>query len=755
MKKLLILTLTILTLGLIPIILDIEFISGSDFINQQIPFILETKRVLSSGTPFWSWNTFSGGNFIGQYSFYTLTSPFVWIILLFPYRYVLIGILLATYLKFCLASIVTYCLLKRIGFDEKLSIIGALLYTFSNFFISNLYYFHFAEPIIMFPVLLLSIENVLKHGKYSLQWLSLAVFGVVFINYYFAFGSLILGFLYMAFRSYNLRMLNFRLIFKCLAFAVLGILMASFILIPIVCDVFMSARGVPGRGFDLIDAESSSNIIHYIGRFITRILSLFFPTVYEYTPTDDLISNSNWTSTEAYLMIFGLLTSLVHFIKVRNYLSILIMILTVVYLLPPLNGIFTLYTSLTYGRWLYGLLLFMIIATLDLFKRDIKIPKSLFWCYISFCIIGMVGVFIFSWMTKTGDALTLESTRWVELAVCLLNFGSLFLWQFMKRNRVNGLTWMISVCGLANLWALAYFLIPLNADLSHARGALSVKPELFVAGQSETSYRFDDVTPFKNYAMLTNRPGIYSSHSVFPKSLIPFRSAIDEDVSIPTFSNSFHNQQSVGTLLSVKEIRVYDEFKDSIPYDLKDLSLTRISDSYRDYSFNRYIPIGFAYDHYIIDDDIINLIPQADSIDIPFLLFDNLAITKADEPVFSKLLKKGTINYNADIDSLVGERRKYTAHNFKGTNKGYSFKTDFKSPKALFISVPYDKGFHAMIDSEVTQLYSSQLGMTAIIVPEGKHEVLVNFIPSGLRVGLIISIISSLILLFSFYRHQH
>ena len=754
MKKLLTLTLIILTLGLIPIIFNVSYISGSDFINQQLPFILETKRVLSSGTPFWSWNTFSGGNFISQYSFYTLTSPFVWIILLFPYKYVLTGILLATYLKFFVCSIVTYYLLKRIGFDENLSVIGALLYTFSNFFISNLYYFHFAEPIIMFPVLLLSIENVLKQGKYSYQLLSITVFGVVFINYYFAFGSLILGFLYLIFRSYGLGKLKFSLIFKSLIFAVVGVLLASFILIPIVSDVFMSARGIPGRGFDVIETGSSSNMIRYIGRFLTRILSLFYPTVYESTPQDDLISNSNWTSTEAYLMIFGLLTSLAHFIKVRNYLSVLIIILTIVYLFPPLNGIFSLYTSITYGRWLYGLLLFMIMATLDLFKRRISIPKRLFWGYITFCIIGIGVVFLYSWETKIGDSFTLSPTRWVELAVCLLNFGCLLLWQFMKRNKIKCLTWMTSICGLANLWAFAYFLIPLYEDLSHKTAALSVKPELFVEGNSEVSYRFDDITTFKNYSMLTNRPGIYSFHSVYPKSLIPFRSAIDGDVSDPNFSNSYHNQQSVGTLLSVRDIRVYNEFRDSIPYDFKDLSLTEVTETYSEYSFKQYIPFGFAYDHYIVDDEIINLIPQSDSIDVPSLLLDNLAITKADEPVFSKILKKGVINYNADTDSLVRERRKYTVHDFKGTNKGYSFKTDFQTPKVLFISVPYDKGFQAKLDSEPIKLYTSQLGMTAIIVPEGIHEVSVVFIPEGLRLGLIISVISFLILLFSFHSRK-
>ena len=49
-----------------------------DFVTQQIPFMLEAKRCLLSGTPFWSWNTFLGANFIGTYSFYVYGSPFFW-----------------------------------------------------------------------------------------------------------------------------------------------------------------------------------------------------------------------------------------------------------------------------------------------------------------------------------------------------------------------------------------------------------------------------------------------------------------------------------------------------------------------------------------------------------------------------------------------------------------------------------------------------------------------------------------------------
>ena len=49
-------------LSLLPAILPYggRFVTRGDYLEQQIPFILETRRVLLSGTPYWSWNTFLG-----------------------------------------------------------------------------------------------------------------------------------------------------------------------------------------------------------------------------------------------------------------------------------------------------------------------------------------------------------------------------------------------------------------------------------------------------------------------------------------------------------------------------------------------------------------------------------------------------------------------------------------------------------------------------------------------------------------------
>lgn len=148
-------------LSLLPAILPYggRFVTRGDYLEQQIPFILETRRVLLSGTPYWSWNTFLGANFIGSYSFYTLGSPFVWPLILLPEAAVPYGISVMAVLKHAVCGLTSYLYLKKMVKEERAALIGSLLYTFSSFTVINTQFYHFTEVIAFFPLILLGLEN--------------------------------------------------------------------------------------------------------------------------------------------------------------------------------------------------------------------------------------------------------------------------------------------------------------------------------------------------------------------------------------------------------------------------------------------------------------------------------------------------------------------------------------------------------------------------------------------------------------------
>ena len=207
------------------------FIFYGDFNVQQIPFYQECHKAIREGNIFWSWSTDLGANFIGSYSFYLLGSPFFWLTVPFPNTLVpyLIGPLLI--LKFGCAALTAYAYIRRFTRTPEAARLGGLLYAFSGFSVYNIFFNHFHEPIIFFPLLLLSLELLITENKRITFALMVCICSVV--NYFFFFGMVVFTVIYFFVRLFSgavkVKFSRFAvLIFE----AVLGLLLSAFILLP-------------------------------------------------------------------------------------------------------------------------------------------------------------------------------------------------------------------------------------------------------------------------------------------------------------------------------------------------------------------------------------------------------------------------------------------------------------------------------------------------------------------------------------------
>lgn len=276
MKRYIILIIITVIVGALPLFIQYgDYVLMDDYFCQEIPFIMETKKMLSSGIPFWSWNTFFGDNFIGGYGFYTLTSPFVWLNCLFPNSWLLKTLFLTLILKYICAFLSARLYLRKMAVTDGASSIGGLLYAFSSYAISNSFYFHFFEPMIVFPLLLLAIEKFLNKEAYCKISLILTSFLVVFINYYFAVCSFIAAAMYVFCRvifSGNLRHYLHRVPLGVLLIVV-GILLDSALLMPTAMHLAGGARASQGilTGLDFTAVPF----------FVERLRTLFMPQVIE------------------------------------------------------------------------------------------------------------------------------------------------------------------------------------------------------------------------------------------------------------------------------------------------------------------------------------------------------------------------------------------------------------------------------------------------------------------------------------------
>lgn len=114
---------------------------------------------IRSGNIGWNHLTDLGVNFIGSYSFYLLGSPFFWLTIPFPGEWLqyLMGPLFI--LKFGCASLSGYIYLHRYAKNPNTALLASLLYAFSGYSIYNIFFNHFHEAIIVFPLLLAALDE--------------------------------------------------------------------------------------------------------------------------------------------------------------------------------------------------------------------------------------------------------------------------------------------------------------------------------------------------------------------------------------------------------------------------------------------------------------------------------------------------------------------------------------------------------------------------------------------------------------------
>ena len=159
------------------------FLMYGDFNVQQYPFYMHAHDAILGGAIGWDFKTDLGVNFIGSYSFYNLGSPFFLLTLLLPSRAVpyAIGPLLA--LKVGCAAMTGYAYIRRFTRFDNYAVLGGLMYAFSGFSVFNMFFNHFHEPMVFFPLMLIALEELMQNDRRG--WFAATVAVNVFVNYYF------------------------------------------------------------------------------------------------------------------------------------------------------------------------------------------------------------------------------------------------------------------------------------------------------------------------------------------------------------------------------------------------------------------------------------------------------------------------------------------------------------------------------------------------------------------------------------------
>ena len=687
------------------------FFFYGDFNVQQIPFYQMIHDSVQNGNIGWSYTTDLGANIIGSYSFYMIGSPFFWLTMLFPSDAVPYMMAPMLMIKFGLSAMCAYLFLRRYVREQHYAMFGALIYAFSGFGIYNIFFNHFHEAMITFPLMLAAIDMYIYDNRKGVVGAS--VFLAAAVNYYFFAGQAVFIFVYwcfrMATRSYRMKLLDFiRFAFELLV----GFLAAGIVIVPSIFAVLQNSRvnNFP-HGWDAVVYSSSQRYMHIIESF-------FFPpdmpAYANFTPD----SNAKWASVAGWLPLFSMVGVFAFKnLKTQKWLRKFIPILFITALVPIFNCSFQLFNSSYYARWYYMLTLMLSLATilcLDSEDVDLK-PALLKTGLITVTIAALIGLIPEdSWNdSNSKHELGLEkySDRfWVWVGLAFISLAAFAIVLCLRKNkklfiRVTAIVLSVVIVGYANvLIGVGVVNASYKYDFIHGE-ALSCKGVFEKDLKDLHNVRSDFYEDMDNMGMFWQIPTIQAFQSVVPGSVMDFYKTTGTERSVASRPET--KVYGLRSLLSVKYL--FDYTKDSKSFrvsnktnEMPGWEFLMSKKNYRVYENKYYIPYGFTYDEYITTQEY----DDASESDRHLLLLKAMVLTEDQAKTYQGLLKhhKDMKDYEYTEEEYFKDctnRRKNVCSevNFENNKVTAKFTAGNKS-ELVFFSIPYEGGWTAEVNGE-------------------------------------------------------
>lgn len=752
------------------------FLYYGDFNAQQVPFYQLAHDTVLSGDLSWSPLTDLGANFIGSYSFYLLGSPFFLITLLLPSKWVAYAIGPLLILKLACAALSAYLYLRRYTRDRRWAIIGGLLYAFSGFSVYNIFFFHFHEAMIVFPLLLAALDEFHETSRRGV--FALAVAFAAITNYYFFFGQVVFVLIYyilrLITRSYRFRLKEFLLL---AAEAVIGFMMSLVLILP-------SIAAITGnyRISEYINGWSAV-IYPRTQRYIQILIAFFFPgdlpALANFTPD----AGGRWSSVAAYLPLFSM-TFVIAYLRQykKSFFRKLFLILIVIALVPGLNSLFQMLNSTYYARWFYMLTLMMALMTVRSLEnmRECDIKKGLIPTAIitagAALVIGLMPYEAFKSSETTIYKFGIEAaprTFWVFVLVAVAGLAvTLLLYLiYRKKPRIFFRAAALALSIFIVLYSWTYLF--LGKELADADDAFLINYALN-GGEDITlpdvkDVRSDFVSDADNMGMYWQIPNIQAFHSIVPGSLMDFYN--DSGVQRDVASRPDTDHYGFRALLSVKYLFVqhsgHVDSEAPMPY----FSYIATENGFDEYLNECYIPMGFTFDRYICEEEYLNLSGDVKHLALLKALVlsqeqmkKHADITGYTDGMYLELNSQFDENHLQDVDypqyigyksptqdfvytpeeyrADVEKRKESCCSEFTYVKGGFDAVFENKGEdNLLFFSVPYDEGWSATINGEPVEIEKVDIGMMAVRA-EGKttSRIAFRYTTPLLKEGIILSL---------------
>ena len=709
-----------------------------DYMTQQIPFIKESRRMFLSGTPFWSWNTFLGANYLGSYSFYVYGSPFFWPLVILPERFLGTGLAAMFVLKHGVAAWTAFLYLKKHVRSELYAAAGSFMYAFSFFSMDSTFYYHFLDVIALFPLVLYFTDEVLDNGKTYLLFLVSLVNALV--NYYFYIGTSIFFLIYLIVRVCSSEKYKFKDGFRCLMFYGLGGLAAAVILLPSALTLLETDKATSSHKNMLLAGVYA---IPHIFKIIKGLI----------LPSEGILSSAvgfnyaQYCSTTAFLPLFGAffwITELKG--KSKTWSTRLMKICLLITVIPFGNGVFNLFSNMRYTRWWYCLVLILVLVSINVIENlqqseEDPRPKYKFAVrlitILTFVFYVLLGVAKAIWVYVLRCQNKIEVVRIIGRYLSGNSFDREYIMRDLRYFLALGALIVISYGVLMILIKKKFIFDPKKVAVTTAvvcflSYSLYLQNEIytyraanrdFVSAQAqteETSYtsRTMNKMSYANYGMIINEPTISTFNSFKSHATSQFCRIAGYEVGSMPMTKPFFNTQAIQTVLNTSKVIEKDKTEHEAEY---------------------YVPFGYTYDYYVIDDGIEFTKNKKENNRRIELMTKACYVSKENEKKISGLLQKFDENETFDWKKESAERKASACTSFEMNSSGFKAVSEGNKERLVYFSIPNDTGWQVKVNGKDTDIVEINGRMIGVIVPPGRADIEADFVPPGLKAGAAVS----------------
>ncbi|MGN0995789.1 MAG: YfhO family protein [Candidatus Ventricola sp.] len=743
-------------LSLLPAILPYggRYVTRGDFIEQQLPFILETRRILRGGLSSYSFATFLGAPAVGSYAFYTLGSPFVWPLALLPEALIPFGISVMAVLKHAVAAAVSFCYFRRMLRDGQLALLGSVLYTFSSFTVVNTQFYHFTEVIAFFPLILLGLEIAM--GDRPRPGLLALFCGLnTLTNYYFMLGSALLAALYFICRFFSADWRGARSVRRvvCVVFECgVGCALAGVLLLPALMHMLTITR--TGGGLKAVaSAYSPAVLLERLRALLMPIESNVVHAFYGDTPS--------WCSTAAYLPAFGLTGAVVFSFaqRAQRWLKALLLMLLAASAVPVLCGAFSLMTNTGYTRWWYGLALMLTLATLYAL-RGVHSRRA--WL-AAFAVCAALAAALTVPMLLPESVLTRLPQRLAQLianrktgayaddafrvlavSLSLLGAGAMLL-LILRRPRF--LPALCAVCLAACVQYGAYIAVGDAALRSGGKtpgsGSYTLRqiaePTLSALSLGETQgyKRIDYGSMLRNYGLLRGTSSLTCFSSLRTSTVGRFVSMAGFGHDESTTVRPPSGDGAIRALLSVTEYHRFTD-EDSVP---EGFVYSREENGFAVYENPHAVPMGFLQTvctgtyHQRMDSETVGTVLLA-------------AVTLDDDALarYGERLTRLNVQQIPGWQESAARLQAQACDRFETRADGFTAHITADEAGIVVFTIPHDKGFTAIVDGQRAEIIRCDVAFMGVFVEPGEHEIVFTYRTRMLPPGIAMSLLAAAVL---------